>query len=121
MGLGNEQGFPRKGEVSSIDNRLDASSGTIRLRAVFDNSDGMLLPGLYARIRLGGGAPHSAVLIEETAIGTDQNKRFVVVVDEQNHTAYREVDRKRGVEGKSVAVRVDLGGRRKIKKTKKNY
>src|SRR3546814_4537002 len=85
MGLGNEQGFPRKGEVSSIDNRLDASSGTIRLRAVFDNSDGMLLPGLYARIRLGGGAPHSAVLIEETAIGTDQNKRFVVVVDEQNH------------------------------------
>src|SRR3546814_1699619 len=90
MGLGNEQGFPRKGEVSSIDNRLDASSGTIRLRAVFDNSDGMLLPGLYARIRLGGGAPHSAVLIEETAIGTDQNKRFVVVVDEQNHTAYRE-------------------------------
>src|SRR3546814_16168061 len=51
----------------------------------------MLLPGLYARIRLGGGAPHSAVLIEETAIGTDQNKRFVVVVDEQNHTAYREV------------------------------
>lgn len=91
MGLGNEQGFPRQGEVSSIDNRLDASSGTIRLRAVFDNSDGMLLPGLYARIRLGGGAPRSAVLIDESAIGTDQNKRFVVVVDEQNHTAYREV------------------------------
>ncbi len=91
MGLGNEQGFPRQGEVASIDNRLDASSGTIRLRAVFDNADGMLLPGLYARIQLVGGAPRPAVLIKESAIGTDQSKRFVVVVDEQNRTAYREV------------------------------
>ncbi|NYT86390.1 efflux RND transporter periplasmic adaptor subunit [Pollutimonas harenae] len=91
MGLGNEQGFPRAGEVASIDNRLDTSSGTIRLRAVFDNSDGMLVPGLYARIRLAGGAPRPAVLIKESAIGTDQSKRFVVVVDEQNQTSYREV------------------------------
>src|SRR5690606_14178371 len=57
----------------------------------FDNSDGMLLPGLYARIRLGGGVPRPAVLINETAIGTDQSKRFVMVVDDQNRTAYREV------------------------------
>lgn len=91
MGLSNEPGFPRKGEVASIDNRLDASSGTIRVRAIFDNTDGTLLPGLYARIRLGGGAPRPAVLIEETAIGTDQDKRFVMVVDEQNRTAYRRV------------------------------
>ena len=91
MGLSNEPGFPRKGEVASIDNRLDASSGTIRVRAIFDNADGTLLPGLYARIRLGGGAPRPAVLIEETAIGTDQDKRFVMVVDEQNRTAYRRV------------------------------
>ncbi|NYT59318.1 efflux RND transporter periplasmic adaptor subunit [Alcaligenaceae bacterium] len=91
MGLSNEQGFPRLGKVASIDNRLDTSSGTIRVRAVFDNADGLLLPGLYARIRLAGGAPRPAVLIEETAIGTDQGKRFVVVVDKQNRTAYREV------------------------------
>lgn len=91
MGLGNERGFPRQGKVASIDNRLDASSGTIRLRAVFDNADGMLLPGLYARIQLVGGAPRPAVLIKESAIGTDQSKRFVVVVDGQNRTSYREV------------------------------
>ncbi|MCC2596625.1 efflux RND transporter periplasmic adaptor subunit [Pusillimonas sp. MFBS29] len=91
MGLSNEQGFPRHGKVASVDNRLDISSGTIRVRAVFDNEDGSLVPGLYARIRLDGGAPRPAVLVEETAIGTDQDKRFVVVVDEQNNTAYREV------------------------------
>ncbi|MDS1141622.1 efflux RND transporter periplasmic adaptor subunit [Pusillimonas sp. SM2304] len=91
LGLASEAGYPRLGELASVDNRLDTSSGTIRVRAVFDNADGALVPGLYARIRLGGGTPHEAVLIDEKAIGTDQNKRFVVVVDDSNTTAYREV------------------------------
>lgn len=91
LGLANEKGYPRHGRIASIDNRLDVSSGTIRVRAVFDNADGALVPGLYARIRLGDGAPHAAVLIDEKAIGTDQDKRFVVVVDDDNKTAYREV------------------------------
>src|SRR5690606_21216052 len=91
MGLSNEQGFPRDGELVSIDNQLDTASGTIRLRAMFSNADDTLVPGLYARIRLGGGAARDAVLIHETAIGTDQDKRFVLVVDEKNQTAYREV------------------------------
>jgi multidrug efflux pump subunit AcrA (membrane-fusion protein) len=54
LGLADEEGHPRVGIVSSVDNRLDPASGTIRVRAVFDNADGMLLPGLYARVRLGG-------------------------------------------------------------------
>nr|MBF0684492.1 efflux RND transporter periplasmic adaptor subunit [Pseudomonas sp.] len=91
MGLSNEQGFPRDGQLVSIDNRLDTASGTIRLRAMFNNADETLVPGLYARIRLGGGAARDAVLIHETAIGTDQDKRFVLVVDDKNLTAYREV------------------------------
>lgn len=91
MGLSNEQGFPRNGRLSSVDNRLDTASGTIRVRAEFDNTDGRLLPGLYARIRLTGGAQRSAVLIDETAIGTDQDKRFVLVVDENDQTVYRQV------------------------------
>lgn len=91
LGLANEEGYPRPGELASVDNQLDTSSGTIRVRAVFDNPRGNLVPGLYARIRLGGGAPHDAVLVDEKAIGTDQNKRFVVVVDADNKTAYREV------------------------------
>jgi membrane fusion protein, multidrug efflux system len=91
LGLANENGFPREGRVSSVDNRLDTSSGTIRVRAVFDNPDGVLLPGLYARVRLGGGAARDALLIDEKAVGTDQDKRFVLVVDPTDHTAYREV------------------------------
>lgn len=91
LGLANEDDYPRTGTVSSVDNRMDTSSGTIRVRAVFDNPDGSLLPGLYARIRLGSSAPRDALLIDEKAIGTDQDKRFVLVVDESNRTAYREV------------------------------
>ncbi len=91
MGLANETGFSREGTINSIDNNLDATSGTIRVRATFDNPNGVLLPGLYARIRLGGGHPRSAILISPTAVGVDQDKRFVVVVDAKNQTAYREV------------------------------
>ena len=61
------------------------------MRALFDNPDGRLRPGLYARIRMGAGAPHDAVLLREQAIGTDQAKRFVMVVDDANKAAYREV------------------------------
>lgn len=91
LGLANEDGFSREGRVSSVDNRLDPSSGTIRVRAEFDNKDGQLLPGLYARIRLGGATPRDALLIDEKAIGTDQDKRFVLVVDDANKTSYREI------------------------------
>lgn len=91
LGLADEEGHSRRGTVASVDNRLDTSSGTIRVRAVFDNADGLLLPGLYARIRLGGGAPREAVLIDERAIGTDQDKRYVLVLDADNRTLYREV------------------------------
>lgn len=91
LGLANEDDYPRHGTVSSVDNRMNTSSGTIRVRAVFDNPDGTLLPGLYARIRLGSSAPRDALLVDERAIGTDQDKRFVLVVDDANRTAYREV------------------------------
>ncbi len=91
LGLANEDGYPRQGRVRSVANRLDATSGTVRVHAVFDNTDGVLLPGLYARVRLGSGQPRDALLIDERALGTDQSKRFVLVVDAENKTAYREV------------------------------
>lgn len=91
MGLANETGYSRQGTVASVDNRLDTSSGTIRVRAVFDNKDGSLLPGLYARVQLGGSTPREGLLVDEKAIGTDQNKRYVVVVEPNNRTAYREI------------------------------
>jgi len=91
LGLANENGYSRQGQVGSVDNRLDTASGTIRVRAVFDNHDGALVPGLYARVRLGGGAPHEAVLIDEKAVGTDQDKRFVMVAGQDNRVSYRQV------------------------------
>ncbi|MBS1209672.1 MAG: efflux transporter periplasmic adaptor subunit [Proteobacteria bacterium] len=122
LGLGNETGFAREGRISSVDNRLDASSGTIRVRAVFDNTDGSLLPGLYARIRLGSGVEHEAVLIDEKAVGTDQDKRFVLVVDAANRTAYREIrlgamqDGLRVVEsGLKAGERIVLNGLQRVR------
>jgi len=91
LGLANEKGYSREGTVQYVDNRLDVTSGTIRVRATFENRDGTLIPGLYARIRLGGGSPRDAILIDEKALGTDQSKRFVMVLDDQNHAQYREV------------------------------
>jgi len=91
LGLANEEGFSREGKVASVDNQLDTGSGTIRVRARFDNADASLVPGLYARIKVGGGTPHPAVLIDDAAIGTDQDKKFVMVVDPDNRVQYREV------------------------------
>jgi multidrug efflux system membrane fusion protein len=91
LGLANEDGYSREGTVASVDNRLDTGSGTIRVRASFDNADGSLMPGLYARVKVGGGAPHPAVMIGDSAIGTDQDKKFVLVVTPQDRAEYREV------------------------------
>ncbi|WP_242539692.1 efflux RND transporter periplasmic adaptor subunit [Trinickia mobilis] len=91
LGLANEAGYSRSGTIASVDNRLDTSSGTIRVRARFDNADGALLPGLYARIKVGGGAPHPALLVDDVAIGTDQDKKYVLTVDASGRVSYREV------------------------------
>ncbi|TKC92407.1 efflux RND transporter periplasmic adaptor subunit [Trinickia terrae] len=91
LGLANESGYSRSGTIASVDNRLDTSSGTIRVRARFDNADGALVPGLYARIKVGGGAPHPALLVDDVAIGTDQDKKYVLTVDAENRVSYRNV------------------------------
>src|ERR1700761_2063037 len=91
LGLANESGYSRSGVIDSVDNRLDTSSGTIRVRARFDNADGTLVPGLYARVKVSGSAPHPALLIDDAAIGTDQDKKFVLVDDKSDKVAYREV------------------------------
>ena len=91
LGLADEPGYSRDGMVVSVDNQLDSSSGTIRVRARFNNADGVLVPGLYARIKVGGGKPHPAVMVDDSAIGTDQAKKYVLVVDNENRVHYREI------------------------------
>jgi multidrug efflux system membrane fusion protein len=79
------------GKLQLIDNQVNAKTGTVRVRAVFDNRDGRLLPGQFVRVRLGHARSENAVLVTERAIGTDQDKRFVLVVGPDNKVAYRPV------------------------------
>lgn len=84
-------GEARQGKIESFDNKLDVMSGTIRVRAVFDNEDGVLVPGLFASVKLGGAEEKEAVLITDRAVGTDQNKKFVIVVGADGKTERRQV------------------------------
>ena len=80
MALANEEGFPREGRLDFLDNQLDGATGTIRGRAVFRNTDGLLTPGLFVRLRVAGTGSHPGLLIQDRAVGTDLNKKFVYVV-----------------------------------------
>lgn len=91
MGLSNEEDTPHIGKIQAFDNRLDPSSGTIRARAAFDNSDGSLLPGLYARVRIGTPDEKPSILVNDTAISTDQTTRYVYVLNSENKAEYRGV------------------------------
>lgn len=84
-------GAEHQGRLQLVDNQVDARSGTVRLRAVFDNADGALMPGQFAQLQLGQPQAQSALLVDERAVGTDQNKRFVWVVGADHKAAYREV------------------------------
>ncbi|MDB5649530.1 MAG: multidrug efflux rane fusion protein MexE precursor [Hyphomicrobiales bacterium] len=88
-----------EGKLQLIDNLVDAQSGTVRVRAVFSNADGALMPGQFARLRMGHVNAEPALLVDERAVGTDQDKRFVLVVDAQNHAVYRAVQLGEAVDG----------------------
>jgi RND family efflux transporter MFP subunit len=91
MELLNETGFPHKGTIDFVDNQLNPATGTIRARAVFANPDKLMAPGFFARVRIPGVGEYDAVLVRDSAIGSDQGRSFVLVVDEKNMTAYRSI------------------------------
>ncbi|HYF20215.1 MAG TPA: efflux RND transporter periplasmic adaptor subunit [Ramlibacter sp.] len=91
-----------QGRLQLIDNQVDAKSGTIRLRAAFDNRDGSLMPGQFARIRMGQPRASRVVLVSERAVGTDQDKKYVLVVGEDNKAEYREITLGAPVDGLRV-------------------
>jgi multidrug efflux system membrane fusion protein len=92
LGLSNEDGNPHLGQMDFVDNQVNPRTGTIRGRAVFDNSDGSYTPGLYARLKLVGSKTYDAVLIKDEAVGTDLGKKFVLVMDKDNKATYRTVE-----------------------------
>ncbi len=89
--LANETDFPHKGHIESFDNRLDASTGSMIVRAVFTNESDMLTPGLFARVRVPMTAKYDALLIPQEAILTDQATKYVLSVNDENLTVYRPI------------------------------
>jgi multidrug efflux system membrane fusion protein len=91
VGTLSDQGTPIKGKLQLIDNQVDAASGTISVRAIFDNPGGRLIPGQFVRVRMGQPKAENKLMISERAIGTDQDKKFVFVVDGENKVNYRPI------------------------------
>jgi len=77
-----EKDFPHSGKIDFIDNVIDRSSGTIRGRALFDNGEGLFTPGMFGRVRVPGSPPYAALLVPDEAIGTEQARKYVLVVDD---------------------------------------
>lgn len=103
IGLASETGFPHEGKLEFVDNKLDVKTGAVRMRAIFPNKDNLLVPGLFARVQIESGsddkAGANALLINERAVGTDQSRKFVFVIDKDSKAEYREVVLGQAVDG----------------------
>jgi RND family efflux transporter MFP subunit len=91
MGLADEVGFPHKGYIDFVDNRIDPNTGTLRGRGVFPNADHSLSPGFFARVRFPGSGKYPALLIPDRALGADQAQKFVYVVTAEKKVEFRPV------------------------------
>jgi RND family efflux transporter MFP subunit len=111
--LGDEDEFPHHGYIESFDNQLNPNTGSILLRAVFPNDDGRIVPGLFARIRVPLSARHTAFLVSEKAIGTDQAQKYVLALTPTNTVAYQSVVLGPTIEGMRV-IRSGLKGGEEI-------
>jgi RND family efflux transporter MFP subunit len=99
IGLASETGFPHEARLNFVDNRVDGANGTVSARAVLSNPNGLFTPGLFARVRLLGGDRHLATMVQDQAIGTDQDRKFVLVLKSDNTVDYRPVTTGRVVDG----------------------
>jgi multidrug efflux system membrane fusion protein len=102
------------GRLQLVDNQVDAKSGTLRVRAVFDNKDGRLIPGQFAKLRMGQAKNEPALLVNERAVGTDQDKRYVIVVGQGNQAEWRGVTLGASVNGLRVVTSGLKGGERVV-------
>ncbi|WP_407081069.1 efflux RND transporter periplasmic adaptor subunit [Halomonas faecis] len=116
VGLATDSGFPYRGEVDFVDNHLDAEAGTILTRAVLDNSEGRFAPGMYARVQLLAGHAEGSLLIDDKAVLTDQDRKYVYVVDDEGRAMRRDVQLGRMADGlRIVTAGLDPGARVVVK------
>ncbi len=104
MGTAATADTPITGHLQLVDNQVDAKSGTVRVRAVFDNADGSLMPGQFAKLRMGELKTSPVLLVNERAVGTDQSKKYVMVVGADNTATYREVTLGANVNGLRIVT-----------------
>jgi multidrug efflux system membrane fusion protein len=104
VGLANEEGYPHAGQLDFVDNRVDPRTGTIRARAVLPNPDRLFTPGLFARVQLEGSQAFPAVLVDDRAVLTDQDRKYVYVVGADNLAVRRDVTLGRMAEGLRVVT-----------------
>ena len=101
-----------RGYLHAFDNHLDSASGTIRARAIFDNKDGILTAGMFANIQLGSADTQVSLLVPERAIGTNQDKKYLYVIDEKNTVQYRDVVLGQQYQGQRIILSGLVGGER---------
>ncbi|MBP6519823.1 efflux RND transporter periplasmic adaptor subunit [Shewanella sp.] len=104
MALANERDYHQIGMVDFVDNAMDKQTGTIRVRATFNNEDNNLLPGLFARLRTAGSGAYEGILIDDKAVGTDLNNKFVLVVGDDGTVEYRGVTLGEKVQGLRIVT-----------------
>ncbi len=114
VGLIGEDGFSHAGRVDFLDNQIERSTGTIRVRAVIDNADRRLVPGLFARVQLPGSGEFRALLIDDRAVLTDQDRKYVYVVDGDGKAQRRDVQLGRTADGLRIVERGLAAGDRVI-------
>jgi RND family efflux transporter MFP subunit len=102
IALEGEEGYPHKGVIDFADNRVNPSTGTIQVRGVLSNSTRILDAGMRARVRVPVSDPHKSLMVTERAVGTDQGRKFVYVVNDQNVVERRDVKLGRLSEGLQV-------------------
>jgi membrane fusion protein (multidrug efflux system) len=102
LGLADERGYPHRGHEDYQEPAADPGTGTVKLRGIFANPDGVILPGFFVRVRIPAGRPHDALLVPERALGTDQSGPFLLVVGRDNVVEYRPVNAGRRIDDMRV-------------------
>ncbi|CAI0818001.1 Efflux pump periplasmic linker BepF [Serratia quinivorans] len=92
VGLVGEDGYPHQGIVDFTDNQLNAGTGTIRMRALLENAERRFTPGLFARVQMPGSAEFNAMLINDKSVMTDQDRKFVYIVDKDGKAQRRDIE-----------------------------
>lgn len=113
VGLADDDAFPHAASIEALDNQMDTRSGTVRVRARIDKVSPEMLPGLQARVRLQGGAPYNAVLVDEAVVGTDQDRKYVLVVSGEGKVERRFVELG-ALRGKERVLRSGLAAGAKV-------